>query len=177
MYVLVLNREPSAGGLGWREASREEGRFMLAEEIKAKINRIWQTLWSAGLTNPIKDVEQITYLMFMKLLDEQQIQKEQKSNLLGVPLSSPVFGKGDERLRWSRFKNKSPEEMHRLVREEVFPFLKRIDIDKTNRFPTYMADAVFEIPNAKTLAAIVAEMDARDATAQELGLYMAGSRR
>ena len=53
---------------------------MLAEEIKAKINRIWQTLWSAGLTNPIKDVEQITYLMFMKLLDEQQIQKEQKSN-------------------------------------------------------------------------------------------------
>lgn len=137
---------------------------MLAEEIKAKINRIWQTLWSAGLTNPIKDVEQITYLMFMKLLDEQQIQKEQKSNLLGVPLSSPVFGKGDERLRWSRFKNKSPEEMHRLVREEVFPFLKRIDIDKTNRFPTYMADAVFEIPNAKTLAAIVAEMDAMDMT-------------
>ena len=68
---------------------------MLAEEIKAKINRIWQTLWSAGLTNPIKDVEQITYLMFMKLLDEQQIQKEQKSNLLGVPLSSPVFGTGD----------------------------------------------------------------------------------
>lgn len=137
---------------------------MLADEIKSKISRIWNTLWSAGLTNPIKDVEQITYLMFMKLLDEQQIQKEQKSNLLGVPLSSPVFAKGDERLRWSRFKNKQPDEMHRLVREEVFPFLKRIDIDKSNRFPTYMADAVFEIPNAKTLAAIVAEMDAMDMT-------------
>lgn len=137
---------------------------MLSDNIKAKISKIWNTLWSAGLTNPIKDVEQITYLMFMKLIDEQQIQKERKSNLLGVELSSPIFTKKEEAIRWSRFKNRSPEEMFKLVKETAFPFIKTIDLDKSNRFPKYMADAVFEIPNAKTLAAIIAEMDSMDMT-------------
>lgn len=137
---------------------------MLAESLKAKIAVIWQTLWSAGLTNPIKDVEQITYLMFMKLLDEQQILSEQKANLLGVKLATGVFGIHDEHLRWSRFKNKAPDEMYALVKDEVFPFIKSIDLDRTGRFPAYMRDSVFEIPNAKTLAAIVAEMDALDMT-------------
>lgn len=150
-------------GFDSRKVPEEKGfGTMLAESLKAKINLIWQTLWSAGLTNPIKDVEQITYLMFMKLLDEQQILSEQKSNLLGVELSTGVFAKADEALRWSRFKNKAPDEMYKLVRDKVFPFIKTIDLDKTGRFPEYMRDSVFEIPNAKTLAAIVAEMDALD---------------
>lgn len=148
---------------------------MLAEELKSKISRIWNTLWSGGLTNPIKDVEQITYLIFMKLLDEQQTAREAKASLLGIKLDKPIFGKGVcvidpvtnlrapyADLRWQNFCHKAPDEMFHIVKDYVFPFIKTLGRGKDSNYGKYMETATFEIPNARTLLSIVSEISSMD---------------
>lgn len=68
---------------------------MITGELKNKVDGIWDTIWAGGITSPITVLEQITYLMFMKLLDDNQIKKEANANALGVPLKNKVFGDGE----------------------------------------------------------------------------------
>lgn len=153
---------------------------MLGAELKSSIDRIWNTLWSSGLTNPIKDVEQITYLIFMKLLDDQQIARERKANLVGVPLEKPIFGKGIcvidsvlkleapyDDLRWQNFCHKAPEVMFKTVKEYVFPFIKTLGKGKDSSFSRYMETAVFEITTPKALASVVAIISEMDFSNQD----------
>ncbi len=148
---------------------------MITGELKNKIDNIWGTLWTAGITSPITVLEQITYLMFMKLLDDNQLKREANANALGVTLKKKVFGDGDciiseeprivvayKNLRWNVFHHFEPNEMFTAVSQYVFPFIKSINTGKDTAFSRFMKDAVFLIPTAKVLAKVVDDMDNMD---------------
>jgi len=84
---------------------------MITGELKSKIDRIWDAFWSGGISNPLTVVEQITYLLFIKRLDELQTQAELKANLSKKPIENPIFSAEQENLRWSRFKDMDSEKM------------------------------------------------------------------
>jgi type I restriction enzyme M protein len=91
---------------------------VITGELKAKVDRIWDAFWSGGIANPLEVMEQITYLLFIRRLDELQTTKENRTNLLRTSLDDPIFPSGDddrgqpyEDLRWSRFKDRDPAEI------------------------------------------------------------------
>ena len=148
---------------------------MITGELKNKVDSIWDTIWTGGITSPITVLEQITYLMFMKLLDDNQLKAEANANVLGVPLKNKVFQEGvcvisknprvetDYRnLRWNVFHNFEPGEMLANIQTYVFPFIKTIGEGKDTAFSRYMKDTVFLIPTAKVLAKVVDGIDAMD---------------
>ena len=67
---------------------------MITGEIKNKVDSIWDTIWTGGITSSITVLEQITYLMFMKLLDDNQLKAETNANLLGFPQKNKRFRDG-----------------------------------------------------------------------------------
>ena len=112
---------------------------MITGEMKNKVDSIWDTIWTGGITSPITVLEQITYLMFMKLLDDNQLKAEANANLLGVPMKNIVFHDGMcvisenprveteyKNLRWNVFHNFEPGEMLTNIQTYVFPFIKTI---------------------------------------------------
>ena len=148
---------------------------MITGEMKNKVDAIWDTIWTGGITSPITVLEQITYLMFMKLLDDNQLKAEANANLLGVPLKNKVFQDGIcvisenprveteyKNLRWNVFHNFEPGEMLTNIQTYVFPFIKTIGEGKDTAFSRYMKDTVFLIPTAKVLAKVVDGIDAMD---------------
>src|SRR4051812_3481144 len=101
---------------------------MITGELKNQIDRIWDAFWSGGIANPLEVMEQITYLLFVKRLDDLHTLEERKANRLARPMARRIFPEGAsdrgvrfENLRWSRFKHFEPGEMYRTVAEEVFP--------------------------------------------------------
>src|SRR4051812_15297361 len=127
---------------------------MLTGEIRSQVDSIWNTFWSGGIANPIEVIEQITYLLFLRRLDELHTLEENKSVRLGIPMERRIFPKGKDAkgrpyndLRWSRFKNFAPAEMFTVVGEHVFPFLRGIGGDDST-FAHHMKDARFTIPKA-----------------------------
>ncbi len=148
---------------------------MITGELKNKVDSIWDTIWTGGITSPITVLEQITYLMFMKLLDDNQLKAEANANVLGVPLKNKVFPEGVciisenprvetdyNNLRWNVFHNFEPGEMLTNIQTYVFPFIKTIGEGKDTAFSRYMKDTVFLIPTAKVLAKVVDGIDAMD---------------
>ncbi|TVS10304.1 MAG: SAM-dependent DNA methyltransferase, partial [Gammaproteobacteria bacterium] len=81
---------------------------MITGDLKSRVDRIWNTMWSGGISNPLSVIEQLTYLLFIKRLDELHTLRERKAARLGGAIEDPVFSKGQDRLRWSRFKDFSP---------------------------------------------------------------------
>ena len=77
---------------------------MITGELKSKIDSIWDTMWSGGISNPLSVIEQLTYLLFIKRLDELHTLKEHKAAHTGLPIEEPVFSADQDKLRWSRFK-------------------------------------------------------------------------
>ncbi|MBP3398885.1 MAG: SAM-dependent DNA methyltransferase, partial [Erysipelotrichaceae bacterium] len=141
---------------------------MITGELRSKIDKIWDTIWTAGLSSPISVLEQITYLMFMKLLDDVEVKKEGNAAILGYSYKSKIFKEGDfipenesrsvpyADLRWHNFKNLESTSMFDLVRNFAFPFIKVVNGDsKETAFARFMADAVFLIPSAKVLTVCV----------------------
>ncbi|WP_307857113.1 type I restriction-modification system subunit M N-terminal domain-containing protein [Pseudarthrobacter albicanus] len=103
---------------------------MITGEIKSQVDKVWNTFWSGGISNPLEIIEQITYLLFLKRLDERHTLQEKKANLLGQPMEEAVFPAGNDPkgrpyadLRWSRFRNFAKDEMFTVFSESVFPFL------------------------------------------------------
>ncbi len=148
---------------------------MITGEMKNKVDSIWDTIWTGGIASPITVLEQITYLMFMKLLDDNQLKAEANANLLGVPLKNKVFKEGIcvisenphvetdyKNLRWSVFHNFEPGQMLNNIQTYVFPFIKTIGTGKDTAFSRYMKDTVFLIPTAKVLAKVVDGIDDMD---------------
>ena len=84
---------------------------MITGALKSKIDSIWDTMWSGGISNPLSVIEQLTYLLFIKRLDELHTLKERKAARTGTPIEEPVFGTDQDRLRWSRFKDAAPEQL------------------------------------------------------------------
>ena len=137
---------------------------MITGEIKSKVDRIWDTLWSGGISNPLTIIEQLTYLLFIKRLDEIHTLKENKANRLKQPIEEPIFTPQQDGLRWSRFKETSPEEMFTTVRDKAFPFIKDLGKSITGEggstYSHHMKDATFMMPTPRVLANIVDQLDA-----------------
>src|SRR3712207_3947953 len=104
---------------------------MLTGELRNKVDRIWDAFWAGGIANPLEVIEQITYLLFIRGLDDVHTREENKANRLRRPMERVIFPDGkDERglpyqeMRWSRFRNKAPAEMFTIISEHVFPFIR-----------------------------------------------------
>jgi type I restriction enzyme M protein len=134
---------------------------VITGELRSKIDRVWDAFWSGGISNPLEVVEQITYLLFLRRLDDRQTLAENRARHTGT-IEDPVYLPGQQHLRWSRFKNEAPAVMYRTVGEEVFPFLRRLGQQVGGDGSTYsdhMRDARFTIPTPALLSKVVDLID------------------
>ncbi|MFZ1731630.1 MAG: class I SAM-dependent DNA methyltransferase [Bacteroidota bacterium] len=142
---------------------------MITGELKSKIDRIWDAMWSGGVSNPLSVIEQLTYLLFIKRLDELHTLKERKAARTGKPIEEPIFKKGQDNLRWSRFKETAPETMFETVKDKVFPFIKKLGSNgdgdpEDSTYTHHMKDALFLMPTPRLLANVVDQLDGIDMT-------------
>jgi len=121
---------------------------MLHTELKQKIRKLWDKFWSGGISNPLQAIEQISYLLFMKRLEDKDVQKEQEASLKGEKFKSIFEGCRD--CRWSEWSEYSADKIMDHVREKVFPFMRNLG-DEGSLYSKYMKNANFEIPNASLL--------------------------
>jgi type I restriction enzyme M protein len=160
---------------------------MITGAIKSQIDRIWDAFWSGGISNPLEVIEQITYLLFIKRLDDLHTREENKANRLKKPIEQRVFPGGKDKhgtnprkyedYRWSRFKHLAPADMFEVISEHVFPFLRTLGGDNST-YAHHMKDARFTIPTPALLAKVVdmidqVPMEDRD-TKGDLYEYMLG---
>ena len=142
---------------------------MINGELKSKIDSLWDTFAAGGLTNPLNVIEQITYLMFIKDLDDLDNKKKKDNLLLGlndyksiydgeVQVDDDLVVNGDE-LRWSTFKDFAPDKMFTVVQTEVFPFIKNLKNGEDSSFARHMKDATFLIPTPGLLSKVVESLD------------------
>ena len=150
---------------------------MITGKIKNQVDAIWMSFWTGGITNSIDVLEQMTYLFFMKMVDDAQLSQEAKAAMMGmgdVELPDAVFKKGlwhnpdtnkdvpYKSLRWSEFRNYTPDQMFNTVRFDVFTFIKNLNDAKTSAYSRYMSDAVFLIQQPRTLVKVVEGINALD---------------
>ena len=155
---------------------------MIIGELKSKVDRIWDTMWSGGISNPLSVIEQLTYLLFIKRLDELHTREEHKAARTGRPIPRPLFTPRQNALRWSRFRDLAPERMFETVRDRVFPFIKSLrqtgDSDAGSTYTHHMKDALFMMPTPRVLANVVDQLDDIDMadrdTKGDLYEYMLG---
>jgi type I restriction enzyme M protein len=129
--------------------------------IKQKIDRLWEAFWSGGIANPLEVMEQITYMLFLRRLDDLQALAENKARVTGKPIEHRIFPEGKdsldrpyEDLRWSHLKNFAPNEMFEVMDRHVFPFLRTLGGDDST-YAHHMKDARFTIPTPALLAKVV----------------------
>lgn len=141
---------------------------MITGEIKSQVDKVWEAFWTGGVSNPLTVIEQITYLIFIRRLDEMQVNKEKQANLLNIPNADSLYNNNQEALRWSNFRNKTPEEMYRLftMQEGVFDHMKNVG-QTGSVFAQHMKGATFMIPTPRLLDQVVQlidkiKMDERD---------------
>ena len=147
---------------------------MITGEIKTRIDSIWDTFWTGGITNSITILEQMTYLFFAKMLDDAQRMKEASANVMGVAVKDPTFREGlwhnpetdrqvpFESLRWSVFRNMEAEAMYQVISKDVFIFIKTLNSGKESAYSRFMANATFLIQSPRTLVKIVEGINALD---------------
>jgi len=131
---------------------------MLSDELKSKINKLWDKFWSRGITNPIDAISQISYLLFMRRLDDADATEKAKATFASKRFTSIFKGKQD--CRWSYFSQPSidPETKLKIVSEKAFPFIKQIN-DPSQPYARYMSNAVFLINNAALLDEAIKAID------------------
>jgi len=137
-------------------------RPVITGELKSKIDRVWDAFWSGGISNPLEVIEQITYLLFLRRLDDLQTLAEKKARITDGPIEDAKFLLGQDHLRWSRFKNLDTEIMYQTVATQVFPFLQKYGEQVGGDDSTYsdhMKDARFTIPTPALLSKVVDMLD------------------
>ncbi|GAA3648700.1 type I restriction-modification system subunit M [Asaccharospora irregularis] len=128
---------------------------MITGELRSKVDKIWETFWTGGITNPLEVIEQFTYLLFIKGLDEIETTKEAEASILGIDFNR-TFPEDKQHLRWSKFANEGDaDKMYQIVQNEVFPFIKKLNTNKKSAYAKYMDDAIFKIPTPLMLSKIV----------------------
>ncbi len=136
-------------------------------ELGNKIDNLWEIFWNGGITNPLDVVEQMTYLMFIKDLDDTDNLRAKEAAMLGLPYKS-IFADeveiGDRKvegnqLKWSTFHDFPAQRMYSVVQEWVFPFIKNLHGDKNSAYSKYMDDAIFKVNTPLMLSKIVDAMD------------------
>jgi type I restriction enzyme M protein len=131
---------------------------MISGELKSKVDKVWDAFWTGGISNPLSAIEQITYLLFIRRLDDIQTLKENKANTLRKPVEDPIFTSTQTNLRWGTFKNFDSNRMFNVVKDEVFPFLKEYAAQMDGDGTTYseqLKDALFNIPTPALLSKVV----------------------
>ena len=131
---------------------------MITGDLKSKIDRIWDAFWSGGISNPIEVIEQITYLLFLRRLDDLHALEENKASMLKRAIQNPVFPAGQNDLRWSTFKHFESAIMFKIVDERVLPFLRQLGGDGST-YSHHMRDARFTIPTPALLSRVVDMLD------------------
>ncbi len=131
---------------------------MITGEVRNKVDRIWEIFWTGGITNPLSVIEQITYLIFIKSLDDRQNDLEANASLLGTSFTK-IFPDNQPELRWKNFKQKDAAAMFDTVQKQVFPFIKDMHGDKDSAYSKYMKDAIFMIPTPQMLEKVVTNVD------------------
>ncbi|MEW6020981.1 MAG: class I SAM-dependent DNA methyltransferase [Pseudomonadota bacterium] len=138
---------------------------MLTGELRSQIDAIWNSFWSGGISNPLEVMEQITYLLFIRRLDDAHTLEESKALMLKRTMANRIFPEGVDPkgrdyndLRWSRFKHFAPAEMNIVVGDHVFPFLRSMGGDGST-YSHHMKDARFTIPTPALLAKVVDMLD------------------
>jgi type I restriction enzyme M protein len=138
---------------------------MLTGEIRSQIDQIWNAFWTGGISNPLQVIEQITYLLFLKRLDELETNEEAKATQFSKPRERRLYPEGNDPknrpyadLRWSRFRHFEAREMFDVVSEHVFPFLRTLG-EKGSSYAQHMKDARFLIPTPALLAKVVDLLD------------------
>lgn len=140
---------------------------MITGELKSQVDKIWDAFWTGGISNPLSVIEQFTYLLFIRRLDERQLLEEKKANTVGIPLQKQLFTKAEKELRWSSFKNKDPESMFELFTKPVVDGMTVFDHMKqvghgAGVFADFMSNATFIIPTPKLLDKVVQMIDQID---------------
>ena len=136
---------------------------MITGELKNKIDGIWDIFWSSGMTNPLTVIEQITYLMFIKILDDNELKKESNAAAFEVEVVDPTFDAEHQNCRWHIFRNYDAEAMFKNMNEKVFPFIKSgLHTGKDTAFARYMKDALFLVPTPRVLLKVVDALDSLD---------------
>lgn len=140
---------------------------MITGELKSQIDRIWDAFWSGGIANPLEVMEQLTYLLFIKQLDELHTAQEKKANHLGRPMEGRIFPEGNndkgvayEEMRWSRFKHLEAKAMFEVVSDRVFSFIRNLQSEREDStYARHMKDARFTIPTPALLSRVVDLLD------------------
>lgn len=137
---------------------------MITGEIKSQVDKIWDSFATGGVTNPLTVIEQFTYLLFIRRLDESQLLEEKKSAMIKKPMANPIFTEEQKELRWSSFRNKEPQAMFDLFTKplveglSVFDHMKQVGAEN-GVFSKYMSGATFMIPTARLLDPVVQMID------------------
>ncbi len=134
------------------------------QDLRRKLDRITDILWAGGVTNPVTYIEQISYLIYLKLLDEEEADRELRTRLTGGKGNGNgrlLFPKQAERYRWSKWRFKSGEELRNFVRDEVFPYMASL-VKEEPQLAEYFRDAVLEITDPNVLKQVVDELDSLD---------------
>jgi type I restriction enzyme M protein len=126
---------------------------MLDQELKSKINLLWNKFWSGGISNPLQAIEQMSFLIFMKRLEDEDVAREQNAKLLGEKFVSLFHGNKD--CKWSVWTEYPAEQMFEHIRDKVFPFLRKLNGGEKSIYAKYMKDASFTIPTPSLLAEAV----------------------
>jgi Type I restriction-modification system methyltransferase subunit len=138
--------------LDWSE------KVMITGELKNKIDKIWDDMYSYGIANPLVVIEQLTYLFFIRSLDDIETRSEKLDAKLGTK-GERIFPEDKQHLRWSKFKDEKAEDIFRLLRDEVFPFIKKLNPGKKSSYAKYMRDANFMLPNALITEKVVTSIN------------------
>ena len=157
---------------------------MLVGKTKNEINKLWDTFHSGGMTDPLSTIKQLTYLLFIRRLDDMETLNERREKRIGKKTSKKIFPENKQHLRWNNFKHKESGEMLKILRDEVFPFIKELGKERLEEavvttFATTMKDAIFEIQKASVLQTavdIISNLDLDNAdTAGDLYEYLLSS--
>ncbi|MCD8086125.1 MAG: type I restriction-modification system subunit M [Clostridiales bacterium] len=140
---------------------------MITGELKNKIDGLWDIFAAGGLVNPLDVIEQITYLMFIRDLDDTDNLRARESAMLGLPYTSIFAGEvqiGErkipgQQLKWSVFHDFPAGKMYNVMQEWVFPFIKGLHGDKNSAYSKYMDDAIFKLPTPLLLSKVVDCLD------------------
>lgn len=154
---------------------------MITGELKSQVDKIWDAFWTGGISNPLSVIEQFTYLLFIRRLDERQLLEEKKANMVGIPIKNIIFTEAQRELRWSSFKNKDPQSMFDVFTKPlvddmtVFDHMKQVG-SSAGVFAEFMSKATFIIATPRLLDQVVQlidkiNMDDRD-TKGDLYEYM-----
>lgn len=140
---------------------------MITGELKSQVDKIWEAFWTGGISNPISVIEQFTYLLFIRRLDEEQLKEEKKAALVGIPMKKVLFTEAQKPLRWNQFKNEDPETMFGRFTNptvdgmSVFDHMKQVG-DQNGVFAGFMSKATFIISTPRLLDQVVQLIDRVD---------------